>query len=165
MRLVIPIVLVLALVGCQQPQPRLNAPPHGMAPVSSELRDEFAAMADNALLADMSVTDIHFVPHRAVLNSLGAERMSRLCMILELYGGAIRFSSDESDPRLVDARTEAIRSYLREGGIDTTAETVVRDLPGGAGMEAQQAILIKQDAMGAKSAAPTAAPTAQPVAK
>jgi hypothetical protein len=138
-------VLAMALIctACQQPYPRLNAPPHGTTDNPSPLQDTYAYMVDNALLEDMSITDAHFLPHRPGLNSLGEERLGRLAVLLEIYGGTIRFDSALTDKDLVDARVAAIRACLAEKGIDTTKEMVCRDLAGGSGMDAPQAILIK----------------------
>ncbi len=137
------VVFAVLLTGCEGPGPRLNAPPHGQTEEVSNLRDTYDFMTDNALLADMSVSDCHFLPHRARLSSLGEERLTRLAALMEMYGGAIRFSSAESDPRLVTARSQTITDYLRGLGVDVTAETVTSELRGGRGMEASQAIAIR----------------------
>lgn len=142
-RMIAGTLLLGLLAGCQQPMSRLNAPPHGTTEHPSRLQDNYAHMVDNAILQDMSVSDLHFVPHRAQLNALGEERLWRLATLLEQYGGAIRFSTDESDEDLVDARTEVIMTFLADLGIDTSAELVRPDLPGGRGMHANEAILIK----------------------
>ncbi len=141
--LVCTVVLGAACAACNSPSPRLNAPPHGTAESSSEMQGTFVAMTDNALLADMTVSDIHFVPHRAILNSLGRERLSRLAALLEAYGGTIRFSTNVEEERLIRDRTEVIVAYLGEAGIATSADTVRRDLPGGDGLAAGEVIQIK----------------------
>lgn len=129
--------------ACQEPAPRLNAPPHGTTENASELQAEYRHMVDNALLTDMAVSDIHFVPQRALLNALGEERLARLASLLELYGGTIHFSSNLTDSKLIDDRIDQVRNYLCEAGIDTTAEVVAPGLAGGRGMDAAQAVLIK----------------------
>ena len=129
--------------ACQEPAPRLNAPPHGLPEKSADLQAEYRHMADNALLTDMVVSDIHFVPQRAMLNSLGEERLARLASLLELYGGTVRFSTNVTDDELIEARLAQVQSYLCAAGIDTTAETVVTGMAGGPGMDAAQAVLIK----------------------
>jgi hypothetical protein len=100
-------------------------------------------MTDNALLEDMTVADMHFVPQRALLNSLGEQRLERLALLLELYGGAIRFSTNETDEKLVAARLAEIRGYLCEAGVDTTEEAVALGQAGGRGLDAGQVLLIK----------------------
>ena len=145
MNRLLPSLLAVGLVcgACQEPAPRLNAPPHGTEGKAAELQAEYTHMVDNALLIDMVVSDIHFVPQRAMLNSLGEERLSRLASLIELYGGTIHFSSDATDSKLVAERIEQIRSYLCAAGIDTTAETIVAGAAQGPGMDAAQAVLIK----------------------
>jgi hypothetical protein len=135
---------VCVLCGaCQGPPDRLNAPPHGLTEDTSPMRDMYEHMVDNEVLADMTISDIHFLPHRARLNRLGEERLGRLAGLMELYGGTIRFNTSVTDETLLQQRTEAIMAFLDEEGIDTTAEVLVRDLPGGRGMDAVQAIKIK----------------------
>ncbi len=141
-RVLIGAVLAGLLCGCQEPTARLNAPPHGTAERTSELHDTYAHMVDNALLEDMTVSDIHFHPHRATLNSLGEERLQRLVGLLEQHGGEVRFSTNEDDA-LAQRRTETIVAFLARQGINTNQDVVKRDLPGGRGMDAKQAILIK----------------------
>jgi hypothetical protein len=136
------IVLAVGLCGCQKPTARLNAPPHGYSEEANPLQDEYEQMIDNALLADMTLSDIHFMPDRPMLSTHGEERLSRLAALLERYGGTIRFSTN-ADDKLVAARTERVMDYLTELGVDTTAQVMTRDLPASRGMDAAQAILIK----------------------
>ncbi|MCK4342589.1 MAG: hypothetical protein KAY37_12795 [Phycisphaerae bacterium] len=135
----------LACGACQKPSPRLNAPPHGVAENTSDLRDTFAHMIDNGLLADMTISDIHFVPHRALLNSLGEDRLCRLAGLIEVYGGVIRFNPTVTDEDLIARRTETVMAFLADEGIDTSRKVLTHDLPGGRGMDATQAILIKKN--------------------
>lgn len=136
-------VLGLLYGGCQQPVTRLNAPPHGTTDVTSDLHDTYEHMTDNALLANMSIGDIHFLPHRPMLNSLGEQRLGRLAALLNMYGGIIRFDTRVRDEALIAERTESIMDYLASKGVDTTSEILTRDLPGGRGMDASQAIMIR----------------------
>lgn len=146
----------LLLAGCAQnddadmaadlpnpPQPRLNASIHGNNTEPSALQGTFAYMADNALLADMSVGDRHFLPHRNELSMLGVRRLSRLAGLMDAYGGTVRFSTNVTDPELIANRTETISQFLADAGIDTTQNVIERNLPGGDGMRATEAILIK----------------------
>lgn len=137
------VALCVVCGACQKPASRLNAPPHGVTENANELRDMYDQMTDNALLADMSMSDVHFLPDRAALNTLGQERLHRLVELMKMYGGAIRFNTAATDEVLVQGRTKAIVAYLATTGIDSTAELLVRDLPGGRGLDAGEAILIK----------------------
>jgi hypothetical protein len=129
--------------GCQQSEKRLNAPPHGVPEETADLQGTFVYMHDNALLADMTVSDYHFMPHRAGLTTLGKQRLDRLASLIEAYGGDIRFNTDLADEALVRSRTDAIVAYLGELGVDTRTHPIQRAMPGGAGMTATEAVLIK----------------------
>jgi hypothetical protein len=133
----------LLLTGCNEPAKRLNAPPHGVPVQTSEMQAMYEHMQDNALLEDMTISDVHFYPHRAMLNTLGQQRLSRFAALLEAYGGTLRYNTSLEDDDLVDARMLAIMDCLGESGVDTASEIVQRDVPGGTGMDANQAILIK----------------------
>lgn len=133
----------LLCVACNSPTPRLNAPPHGTAEQVNDLQSTMVYMTDNALLADMTVSDVHFFPHRSLLNSLGEQRLSRLASLIDAYGGEIRFSTNSQDKQLVSQRTQAIKEYLRDAGVDVVANTVREDMPGGSGMDANEVVLIK----------------------
>lgn len=130
--------------GCQQSEKRLNAPPHGVPQETSDLQGTFVYMHDNALLADMTVADYHFLPHRPLLTSLGKTRLDRLASLMEAYGGTIRFNTDSTDEELTRKRTDAVVAYLGELGVPAASQAVKRAGPGGAGMPAAEAILIMQ---------------------
>ena len=133
----------LLAAGCQSTSPRLNSPPHGSAESVHDMQGVFSYMTDNALLADMSVSDMHFLPHRALLSTLGRQRLSRLAQLINAYGGTIRFNSNLEDEALLDKRSATIVEYLSELGLDTSSEIVTRDIRGGSGMDASEVILIK----------------------
>jgi len=136
---------LLGLVACSEPRPRLNAPPHGIPYKTSDMQGTFVYMADNAMLEMMTMSDMHFLPRRATLTGLGQERLSRLASLMKAYGGTIRFNTDLQDEKLIAARMKTIRDFLAEAGIDTSGEVVVRDIPGGRGMPASEAILIRAE--------------------
>lgn len=143
MRRSVSMMVVLGLLaGCQQPVARLNAPPHGTTENQSELSSEYAHMIDNALLDSMTVSDVHFLPHRAQLNSLGEERLARLALLMEMYGGQLNFSTN-TDEKLAEERTATIIAFLEETGLDVAATTPVLAMSAGRGMDAGQAIEIK----------------------
>lgn len=133
----------LLAAGCNTPGARLNAPPHGRACETSDLQGTYTYMGDNALLADMTVNDSHFLPHRVSLNDLGIQRLSRLASLMEAYAGTIRFDTELTEKDLIARRVEVVMDFLAEAGIDTTREVVVREMAGGRGMPATEAILIK----------------------
>jgi hypothetical protein len=136
--------LALVLVsGCMEPNRRLNAPPHGLPYKTADMQGTVVYMADNAMLEMMTVSDMHFLPERSILTGLGQQRLSRLASLMQAYGGMIRFNTDLQDKDLIAARMDTIVDFLAEAGIDTTTEVVVQDIPGGRGMPASEAILIR----------------------
>lgn len=158
---------LLCTTACNSPSARLNAPPHGEPYETHEMQGTFTYMVDNALLADMTVSDMHFLPHRAQLSDLGMERLNRLASLIEAYGGTIRFNSDLEDRALIDQRLTTVCEYLAEAGMDTTSEIVKEDMPGGRGMDAGQVILIRKNEGAYKeksssSSSATAAPGGTP---
>ena len=141
--LIVTIAVSLLVVGCNTPGARLNAPPHGQPYETADTQGTFVYMTDNALLADMTVGDMHFLPHPAKLNDVGVQRLSRLASLMDAYGGVVRFNSELDDEELIGQRAEAIVEFLAEAGVDTTREVVVQDMPGGRGMLAREVILIR----------------------
>lgn len=134
---------IALIAGCQDPNARLNAPPHGDEPAATnEMQGTYAYMQDAALLADMSLSDVHFLPHRALLTSLGEQRLSRLALLVKEYGGSIRLSSDITDTTLLNKRVDSVVAFLTEAGVDMSPQTVVQDVPGGRGMTASEVLLI-----------------------
>ncbi len=129
--------------GCTTPDSRPDASPSRRVVETSDLRGTFTYMTDNALLADMTVNDLHFLPHRALLNDLGRRRLGRLASLMEAYAGTIRLNTASSDEELIEQRLATVTDFLSEAGIDTEQEVVRCDMPGGKGMPAAEAILIK----------------------
>lgn len=144
-------ILVLSLTACESQQcgePTADASNTASTTPAEvpahELSGTFAYMTDNALLADMSVSDMHFLPHRARLSVTGEQRVRRLAELMSAYGGTIRLNSDETDAALVEQRAKAVVTMLTELGVDTTSEVLRAELPGGRGRGALEAILIKK---------------------
>jgi hypothetical protein len=91
----------------------------------------------------MTMGDMHFLPHRAQLNDLGTRRLSRLVSLMDAYGGTIRLNTELTDKDLIARRSDTIMDFLAQAGIDTTREVLVQEMPGGRGMPATEAVLIK----------------------
>ncbi|HOW19883.1 MAG TPA: hypothetical protein PLC79_12685, partial [Phycisphaerae bacterium] len=90
--------------GCAAPPQRLNAPPQGWSSRQAAMQEHYVYMTDNALLAEMDVTDVHFTPHSAALNSLGARRLDRYAALLKESGGELKYDTQLTDAKLVEAR-------------------------------------------------------------
>ena len=135
------VMLALMLTGCAAPSERLNAPPQGPAEHPHPLQEHFVYMQDNALLADMCVSDVHFVPHTSELNGLGARRLKRYAQLLSQYGGKLHYDTElqEGDP-LLEARLKHAVEYLQLAGLDADKFELTVGPPGGRGMGAKEAV-------------------------
>jgi len=129
--------------GCQSPPERLNSPPQGHSERPNDLQDPFVHMTDSALLEDMSVSAVHFIPHGTELNALGVRRLKRYADILKIYGGTLRYDGLEDTDALAKGRMEQIEGYLVAQGVDGGAMEIVRSAAGGPGMDASEAIKVR----------------------
>ena len=135
------VVVSIVAAGCAgPPASRLNAPPQGTSARPHELQEPYIQMTDSAILADMSVADVHFVPHSGELNSLGEGRMERYVEILKLHGGRLRYDNQTMENALIKNRLYSLREFLETSGVDMSRVKVVSDLAGGRGMDAEEAI-------------------------
>lgn len=132
---------------------RLNAPPQGSSENPSILQDGYISMTDNALLEDMSMSSVHFVPNTAELNALGARRLNRYTEILKIYGGTLRYDGLDDSDEMVKRRLEQIKSMLTANGVGADKFEVVQAMSGGPGMRATEA-LVAREATHAKPPAP-----------
>jgi len=135
--------LAVAGMGCQANTQRLNAPPQGPAQYSHELQDPMMTMTDNALLEDMSVAPVHFVPRTDELNGTGARRLKRMANILKVYGGTVNYTGYRDNKELVSKRMAKIREFLLAEGLDRDSFKVAQGLPGGEGMAATEAVAVR----------------------
>jgi hypothetical protein len=145
-RLTLSFILIVATaltVGCYEPSSRLNAPPQGESPRPHPLQEPYVYMVDNAMLADMALADIHFVPHSAELNSLGARRLDRYAALLELYGGTLHYDAGTSDSELINARIGRMKDFLATTGIASDRIDVDEGMAAGRGLVSVEAIVIR----------------------
>lgn len=143
-------VIGVGLGGCGRPTQRLNAPPQGTAEHCSELSPVFTYMTDNAALSDMSIADIHFVPHTSELNSLGADRLSRIAQLIETYAGTVRYATNLQDQELIDQRLTHARDFLAAAGADMDRVTVAVAMAGADYVHADEAIEARDKGMSSK---------------
>ncbi len=134
---------LVVLAGCNEPTQRLNAPPHGEPHQTADSQGTYVYMMDNAMLADMTMNDAHFLPHRAMLNNMGVERLSRMSQLILAYGGSVRMNTDECEESLMNQRMQTVREFLTEAGVPASAQTVVCEMSGGAGMNATESMSIR----------------------
>lgn len=132
--------LITLLAGaCQGPAKRLNAPPQGVSNQPHPLQADMTYMVDNGMLYDMSVVDIHFVPHTDEISSLGARRLNRYAEMLLQIGGTIHYdASPREDDELIQARIESVKTFLADAGVDLDKVTVERGMSRGRGVTARE---------------------------
>lgn len=104
-------------------------------------------MADNAMLHDMSVADIHFVPHTAELSGTGAARLNRMAKLLDTYGGTVRYETFNADEAFVKQRLNHVHEYLALTGCDMGRVQVKGMISGGRGMSASSAMQLIPNTM------------------
>ena len=151
------VTLVFLISACNAPSERLNAPPQGSTEQPHPLQEHYVYMQDNALLADMCFADVHFVPHTAELNGLGARRLGRYAELLAQYGGTLYYDTEmQEDDALVQARLEHAAEFLELAGLEPDKFDLDVGGPGGRGMKAQEAI----PALGAAKTSPRGASAA-----
>jgi len=139
------VAFVFTWVGCSGPSKRLNAPPQGEPLATSELQDFYTPMVDNAMLYDMCIADIHFVPHTAEINSLGERRLGRYSHLLKDHCGTIHLETVSTDDELTQSRIRNVSSFLASAGLNMTDVEVEVGLPRGRTIEATEAVRIKQE--------------------
>ena len=113
-----------------------------------EPREHFTYMVDNAMLHDMSVADIHFVPHTAELSGTGAARLNRMATLLDTYGGTVRYETFNTDEAFVKQRLDHVHEYIALTGCDMGRVQVKAMISGGRGMSASKAMIVQPRSAG-----------------
>lgn len=139
--LLIAALFLPAFAGCAKEPARLNAPPQGASIRQPDFHTNFDYMQDQALMSDMSITDLHFVPHTATLNGTGRARLERYAELLAGHGGTLTFDTSLGDGDLIAARMETAEVFVNEYVPDDSRIAVVTGLSGGRGMGADEAIV------------------------
>jgi len=106
----------------------------------SRARAHLNDMADNAMLKDMSVADIHFVPHTSEISGTGAERLTRMSALLNTYGGTVRYETYLQDKALLQQRLDHVGEFLAVTGCDMNRVDVKAMMSGGSVMSAAKAV-------------------------
>ncbi len=144
--------LLFFLTGCPEPSKgRINAPPQGHSAIRSDMGDNSVYMTDNALLKDMSVSDVHFWPRHAELNATGARRLNRMAKLLKIYGGTVFYSGVEDEESFAEERIQVIKEYLLAQGAKADQFCVRRGLAGSKGMRASESMAIRDETTGPKT--------------
>jgi len=99
-------------------------------------------MVDNAMISDMTVWDYHFVPHTSELSGSGAERLERMAVYLDTYGGTVRYDTLIKDEALINERIAHVREFLKVAGADLGRVEVEAKLPGGQMFNGKEAVKV-----------------------
>ncbi len=146
LRITIVSSFALALVGpaCGVPdKERLNSPPVGYAEPHHPMSEYYAYHNDQGMINDMSIADIHFVPHTSELSATGQARLERYSELLATRGGTIHYDPSERDEKIVQARLDTANEFLKQTAPGTKTMTVALGLSGGRGMNTKEASLGK----------------------
>lgn len=153
---------LLVIGGCAGAhRPRLNAPPQGHSQNVSDVHEPYHYMVDNAMLADMSLADIHFVPHTDELNSLGLRRLDRYGSLMKIYGGTLHYETDIVEKDAISRRLQHVMDYLAGVGIEKDRIGVQTGLARGRGMGGEEGIVVHTNAI-TEEGSPAGAPVLIP---
>ena len=138
------ITFILLNTACDVPdKQRLNSPPAGYAEPPHPMAANYAYHNDQGLLADLSIADIHFVPHTAELSGVGEARLERYAELLAHSGGTIHYDSSLPDKILLDARLAAANAFLCDAIPGMKPIKVAMGGAGGRGMTTAEASAAK----------------------
>jgi len=133
--------LVVVVSGCQQPiETSTQRMTHQMDYAKRNKFPHLTNMVDNAILYDMTIADLHFVPHTSELSGTGVSRLDRLVPILNTYGGVVRYETQEKNAKLVNMRMAHAREYLALAGCSMDHVEVKTMISGGRSRPASEAI-------------------------
>ncbi len=133
--------IAMSVAGCgEKDHLRLNAPPQGDAAKHPVIHEYFCYHNDQGMMADMSIADVHFIPHSADLSGTGQARLERYAELLASSGGTICYDTAVQDEKLVEARLATARAFLARTMPSVASIQVELGLPGGRGMAANEAI-------------------------
>ncbi len=103
-------------------------------------------MIDQAMLHNMSLADIHFVPHTEKLNKLGEKRLQRYAELLVEYGGTLYLETTSRDEAFCNNRMQNMMDFLRTASVAADRMQIALGNSAGRGMDAVEAITIKETA-------------------
>ncbi len=138
--------VVFLLAGCNQVGERFIETNVSFHSAREIMEERLVAMADNAMLHDMAMAEIHFVPHRTELNTLGEQRLERYAQLLSDSGGTLSFQSSSTDSEFNEARVASITRFLAESGIAQERIIAQVGLRKSKGMGAEEAIQVMERA-------------------
>jgi len=138
--LIVAAPLLVAVVGCQRPQTATQIQLTRMDQTKQGYGSHFDQMVDNAILRDMSVADIHFIPHTNELSGIGVARLDRLARLLQVYGGTVRYETLIVEEKLIEQRLDHVKEYLSLAGCDMDRVEFAPMMSGGRGLPGGEAV-------------------------
>lgn len=140
-------LMIVGIVGCEKRSEPTPAQPVAEFADKQErpMTRQFDRSCQNADLANMAVSDMHFMPNRAVLNGAGTAKLNRLAWIVDHYGGAIMIDLAELDTPLTRARIDTVVAYLQNVGLARDKIQTMVGLPSTSGMAADEAVTVYDD--------------------
>lgn len=139
-RLFVVSALVLAGTACNNNQASSEIQSARMDATKAQYGSHFTYMTDNAILRDMSVADIHFIPHSAELSGVGEIRLGRMAHLLNTYGGTVRYETLTADEAIIKQRLAHVREYLVLSGCNMERVVITTGMAGGRGMPGDEAV-------------------------
>jgi hypothetical protein len=141
-RIGLSIVVVAAVAGCHDGELKTSTTvqTEAMAKGRAQSGRYGTNMVDNAILHDMSISDIHFIAHSKELSGTGVARLDRMAMLLDTYGGTVHFETVLTDEDMIAARLDHVREYLEVVGCDMSKVELAVGPSGGRGMPARDAL-------------------------
>lgn len=138
--LALTVVLLSALVGCEsESHVQANAPPQGYAPEHPRITHYFVYHNDQGMMADLSIADMHYIPHTTELSGAGEARLGRYAELLAMSGGTIHYDTLITDEKLTGARLAVAKAFLADTVPGARPIDVVLGGARGPGMRAQEA--------------------------
>ncbi len=132
------VALAILATSCVPDKPRLNSPPQGYAEPHHSMTTYYAYHNDQGMLNDLSIADIHFVPHATALSGTGEARLARYAELLATSGGTIHYDTAITDDALLKSRLDSANDYLKQCMPGTKTVKVALGIAGGRGMVAAE---------------------------
>lgn len=138
------ITLMPGLGGCQEGQKRTDpiSQPQPITAQAHPIKYQLDSMTNNALLANMAVSDMHFIPHRPYLTDLGCQELNRMAWFVQRYGSTIILDLAQQDSDLAKYRKKVVEDYLLACGLPAEKVEVVFAMPASTGLPADEAVAI-----------------------
>lgn len=137
---ILSVVLILSGTACKNMKNTSEAHLARMDEAKAAYGEPFELMVDNAVIRDMSVSDVHFVAHTNELSGIGEVRLNRLARVLTVYGGTVRYATAVTNEEVIKKRLGHVREYLELAGCDMDRVQFAWMMSGGHGMPGDEAV-------------------------